>query len=187
MLAKSNPPHHWRVRVWGTWGTGLRGVDDGQPVPQPLLKPRTYPGVLATRDNPYRFVMEGEAYVRDGKVSRERQIRILAHYLDGKAYDFYMQKVASDNPNNWTLYKFFTELFNYCFPVDYRQQMRLKLEDHYQRNNQTVSEYVFELQELFSMVGTMPIEMKVIKLWYSLKAKIRWITSGHIYMGRNCS
>ena len=117
--------------------------------------------------------MEGEAYLRDGKVSRERQIRILAHYLDGRAYDFYMQKVASDNPNNWTLHKFFTELFNYCFPLDYRQQMRLKLESSYQQSNQSVAEYVFELQEMFSMVGTMPIEMKVIKLWHSLKAKIQ--------------
>jgi hypothetical protein len=115
--------------------------------------------------------MEGEAYLRDGKVHRERQIRILAHYLDGKAYSFYMQKVASDDPNNWNLHQFFTELFNYCFPVDYRQQMRLKLENFYQKQNQTVSDYVFELQELFSMVGAMPEEMKIIKLWYSLNTK----------------
>ena len=115
--------------------------------------------------------MEGEAYLRDGKVQRERQIRVLAHHLDGKAYNFYMQKIASDDPNNWTLHKFFTELFNYCFPVDYRQRMRLKLEDAYQKNNQPVSEYVFELQELFSMVGSMPDDMKVIKLWYSLNPR----------------
>ena len=136
------------------------------------IAPKDYDGEPNARAY-HRFVMEGEAYLRDGKVTRERQIRILAHYLDGKAYDFYMQKVATDNPNNWTLHKFFTELFNYCFPLDYRQQMRLKLENSYQQSNQTVSEYVFELQEMFSMVGTMPIEMKVIKLWHSLKAKIQ--------------
>ena len=82
------------------------------------IAPKDYDGAADARAY-HRFVMEGEAYIRDGKVSWERQIRILAHYLDGKAYDFYMQKVASDNPNNWTLYKFFTELFNYCFLVDY--------------------------------------------------------------------
>ena len=136
------------------------------------IAPKDYDGEPNARAY-HRFVMEGEAYLRDGKVTRERQIRILAHYLDGKAYDFYMQKVASDDPNNWTLHKFFMELFNYCFPLDYRQQMRLKLESSYQQSNQTVSEYVFELQEMFSMVGTMPIEMKVIKLWHSLKAKIQ--------------
>ena len=85
-----------------------------------------------------------------------------------------MQKVASDDPANWNIHKFFTELFNFCFPVDYWQQMRLKLEDYYQKNNQSVSEYVFELQEMFSMVGAMAPEMKVIKLWYSLKTRIQW-------------
>lgn len=136
------------------------------------IPPKDYDGAVDARAY-HRFVMEGEAYLRDGKVHKERQIRILAHYLDGKAYNFYMQKVASDDPNNWTLHKFFTELFNYCFPVDYRQRMRLKLEDFHQKINQSVSEYVFELQELFSMVGTMPDDMKVIKLWYSLNPKIQ--------------
>ena len=134
------------------------------------IPPKDYDGA----QNPkayHRFVMEGEAYLRDGKVSKERHIHILAHYLDGKAYSFYMQKVASDKPENWDLYKFFTELFNYCFPTDYRQKMRLKLEDLHQKANQPVIEFVYELQELFSMVGAMPAEMKVVKLWYSLNTR----------------
>ena len=134
------------------------------------IPPTDYDGAADTRAY-HRFVMEGEAYLRDGKVQRERQIRILAHYLNGKAYHFYMQKVASDDPNNWNLHKFFTELFNFCFPVDYRQQMRVKLENFNQKKRQTVSEFVFELQELFSMVGAMPEDMKVVKLWYSLSTR----------------
>ncbi|KAF8805779.1 hypothetical protein BYT27DRAFT_7067213, partial [Phlegmacium glaucopus] len=120
----------------------------------------------------HRFVMEGEAYLRDGNVSTERQIRILVHFLDGKAYDFYMQKVAIDDPKNWNLHKFFTELFNYCFPIDYRQQMRLKLESLTQ-GSKSVSEHIYELQELFNMVGVVSPEQRVVKLWYSLKPKIQ--------------
>ena len=41
------------VRVRVRWGTGLGGVQDGQPVPQPQENPGTYPGVFRTRDNPY--------------------------------------------------------------------------------------------------------------------------------------
>ena len=51
--------------------------------------------------------------------------------------------------------------------------MQIKLENFYQKNNQLVSEYVFELQELFSMVGAMPDEMKVVKLWYSLNTRVQ--------------
>ena len=138
------------------------------------IPPKDYDGSANPRSY-HRFVMEGEAYLRDGKVHKERQIRILAHHLDGKAYDFYMQKVASDDPHNWSLHKFFTELFNYCFPIDYRQQMRMKLEDLCQGSNQTVSEYVHELQELFSMIGAMSPELKVLKLWYTLRPRIQKI------------
>ena len=143
------------------------------------IAPKDYDGAADSRAY-HRFVMEGQAYLRDGKVHRERQIRILAHYLDGKAHNFYMQKVATDDPKNWDLHKFFTELFNYCFPVDYRQQMRIKLENFHQKQGQSVSEFVFELQELFSMVGTMPQEMKVIKLWYSLNSRIQKALEGQL-------
>jgi len=119
--------------------------------------------------------MEGEAYLRDGKVHKEQKIRILAHHLDGKAYDFYMQNIMLDDPHNWNLHKFFTGLFNYCFPIDYRQQMRMKLEDLCQGSNQTDLEYVHELHELFNMVGAMSTEAKVLKLWYTLRPKIQRI------------
>ncbi|KAF8802862.1 hypothetical protein BYT27DRAFT_7072406, partial [Phlegmacium glaucopus] len=121
------------------------------------------------------FMMEGEAYIKDGKIPKERQIRTLAHFLDGKAYDFYMQKVAPDKSKNWNLHKFFTEMFNYCFPLDYKQQIRFRLDNIYQGSNQTVSEYVYELQELYSVIGDIPLRLKVVKLWYSLKPKIQRI------------
>lgn len=86
-----------------------------------------------------------------------------------------MQKVAPDDPQNWDLHKFFTELYNYCFPIDYKQRTRLRLENMYQGPGQSVSEYIHELQELFNMVGDIPQRHKVIKLWYSLKSKIQKI------------
>ena len=35
------------------WGTGFTWGTDDQPVPQPRQNPSVYPGVLATRANPY--------------------------------------------------------------------------------------------------------------------------------------
>lgn len=139
-----------------------------------LIPPKEYSGKVDIRSY-QRFIMESEAYLRDGKVRKERQLRILAHFLNGKAYDFYVQKVASDNPNNWDLYKFFTELYNYCFPLDYKQQMRLKLDRLHQKSGQSISEHVYELEELFSMVGDIPESLKIIKLWYSIKPSIQKI------------
>ena len=166
-----NRRHHRRSKSKRRSKRKLRRRSKSRSSIQPI-PPKDYDGSADSRAY-HRFVMEGEAYLRDGKVHRERQIRVLAHHLDGKAYDFYMRKVATDDPAKWNIHKFFTELFNYCFPIDYRQQMRIKLEDVHQKHHQTVSEFVYELQELFSMVGNTPPEMKVVKLWYNLKAPIQ--------------
>ena len=121
--------------------------------------------------------------MKDGKICEEDcKSRILAHFLDGKVYNFYMQHIAADSPDNWNLHKFFTELFNYCFPLNYCQKMRMKLEGLFQGPSQSISEYMYELQELFSMIGTMPDNIKVIKLWYGLRPRIQkvmWKDSLH--------
>ena len=83
----------------------------------------------------------------------------------GKHTTSICKKIASDDPGNWDLHKFFTELFNYLLPIDYRQQMHIKMENMCQEHNQSVSEYVHELQEVFNMVGALTPELKVIKLW----------------------
>ena len=60
--------------------------------------------------------------------------------------------------------------------------MRMKLEGLFQGPSQSISEYMYELQELFSMIGTMPDNIKVIKLWYGLRPRIQkvmWKDSLH--------
>ena len=137
------------------------------------IPPKEYDG-SPNLQNYHRFILEGKAYIKDGQVPRERQIRILAHFLTGKAYDYYMQKVAPYlSTRNWDIHEFFTEMFNYCFPLDYKQQMRVRLENLNQAPNQTVSEYVYELQELFNLLGDTPEKLQVVKLWYSLRPRIQ--------------
>ena len=67
---------------------------------------------------------------------------------------------------------FFVELFNYCFPSDYRSELREKLRKCFQ-NNKNVSEYAFELTELFNMIGVMDECEKTVKLWNGLRAPIQ--------------
>lgn len=77
-----------------------------------------------------RFVTEGTTYVLDGRVEPDRQVLRLSYYLKGIAYDFYMQRVSL-NFDQWTLPQFFEELFNYCFPVNFRLEQRNKLQKTY--------------------------------------------------------
>jgi RNase H-like domain found in reverse transcriptase/Reverse transcriptase (RNA-dependent DNA polymerase)/Integrase zinc binding domain/Retroviral aspartyl protease/Zinc knuckle len=126
------------------------------------IAPKEYNGGADARSY-HRFVRESEAYLRDGKVKGQRQIFLLSYYLTDKAYDFYTQKVANDE-ENWTLSEFYSELFNYCFPVDYRMQLRKTLARCYQ-NEKSVAEYTHELNELFKMIGDIPERDQVLKFW----------------------
>ena len=89
------------------------------------IAPEKYNGCADARSY-HRFVRESEAYLCDGRVKGPRRIFLLSHYLTEKAYDFYTQKVANDEAF-WSLSQFYDELFNYCFPVDYRMQVRKTL------------------------------------------------------------
>ena len=64
----------------------------------------------------------------------------------------------------WTLEEFYTELFNFCFPINYRMQMRKKLNHTFQKDK-TVNQYAFELEEIYNMIGGYSQRDKVIKLW----------------------
>ncbi|RDB15757.1 hypothetical protein Hypma_003696 [Hypsizygus marmoreus] len=136
-----------------------------KPVP-----PKEYDGSADSRLY-HRFVTEGTAYVKDGKVKSNRQVFILSYYLKGKAYDFYTRKVSA-SVSQWSLREFFGEMFNYCFPIDYRIKQREKLRRCFQ-NDKSVSEYVDELEELYTMIGVSNEREKVVKLWNGLRTEIQ--------------
>jgi len=95
----------------------------------------------------------------------------ISNFLTGKAYTFWVNTV-SNNPLEWTLEELFKELFNYCFPVDYRLQMREKLRNSYQ-GNRSVRDYVHELENLFLLVGFVSERERVNKLWHGLNENIQ--------------
>ncbi|KAG5635146.1 hypothetical protein H0H81_012288 [Sphagnurus paluster] len=142
------------------------------PVRKPELNPvaQKYDGTADARSY-HRSVTEGTAYVRDGKVKSKRQAFVLSYYLKGKAYNFYTQKV-SVNSSQWTLQEFYQELFNYCFPINYRLKQREKLWRSFQ-NDKSVTEYIYELEELYIMIGIIDERERVMKLWHGLRTDIQ--------------
>ncbi|KAG6912119.1 hypothetical protein DXG01_000412, partial [Tephrocybe rancida] len=93
----------------------------------------------------------GASYVKYGKVEEERQVMVLSQHLEGKAWKFYLHEI-SRNPEAWTLERFFKELFNECFLINFQERQHLKLKDFGQGNHK-VKDYVSTLEELFTIVG----------------------------------
>lgn len=82
-----------------------------------VFKPKHYNGDPDAHAY-HKFVKESNAYIEDNKIKAKCHAFALSYFLDGKAYDFYVQKV-SHNKEDWTLDEFYTELFNFCFSLDY--------------------------------------------------------------------
>ncbi|THU77149.1 hypothetical protein K435DRAFT_894040 [Dendrothele bispora CBS 962.96] len=78
------------------------------------------------------FVMEASAWVKACNLPKSQQCFVVSRRLTSTAKSFFMHKVAG-NHHKWKLTRFFRELFNFCFPLDYRDQQRLKLRRCLQR------------------------------------------------------
>ncbi|KAJ6472143.1 hypothetical protein C8R47DRAFT_1221915 [Mycena vitilis] len=110
-----------------------------------LLKP-----VPPSRDNGepnanaiQRFARGSKTYVKMGRVAEGEQIYYISYYLDGKALDFYNQ-VAVPDEHRWDLERFFVGLFEFCFPVDFRNEQRKRLVRCFQ-NTKGVAAHVTEI------------------------------------------
>ncbi|KAL0060402.1 hypothetical protein AAF712_012817 [Marasmius tenuissimus] len=117
------------------------------------------------------WVMRIFQYCHEGNVPKKEQVFLASSYLEDKALSFFLQKVAQDHAK-WNLHTFCTELFNYCFPLNYRSMQREKLKSCRQ-GSRSVSEYVYELETLYNLVGVTSKREKVIKLWDGLNEYLR--------------
>ena len=135
-----------------------------------LIAPKEYDGSPDARAY-HCFITEGSDYVQTDKVSKTRQVFVLSYYLKSHAYNFYTQKVAL-NAHSWTLQQFFEELFNYCFPINYRIKQHEWLCCAFQYEK-SVLNYCYELEELYNMIDTVDEHDKVVRLWDGLQNSIQ--------------
>lgn len=63
-------------------------------------------------------------------------------------------------------------MFDYCFPLDFKLQLRAKLKKCYQANR-SVDEFVHELDELHAMIGISDNRERALNLWNGLNCSIQ--------------
>ncbi|PBL04609.1 hypothetical protein ARMGADRAFT_857966, partial [Armillaria gallica] len=113
----------------------------------------------------HRFMMEFTQYCKE-----DEQVFLASHYLKGKAHSFFIQKV-SRNHSQWKLLNFYQEMFNFCFPNNYRKKLHDQIKEAKQGNH-TVSEFAYYLESKFNLVGTYNKHERVIKFWDGLQLEI---------------
>ena len=135
-----------------------------------LIAPESYDGAVNTQTF-HKFAMEATQYLEDGRVSRRWKVAMLSRFLTGTAYDFYVRRVAYD-PERWSLECLFQGLVDSCFPVNFLGIQQKNFNQCHQ-GNRTIREFVYELNELSMMIGSIDERARVNRLWYGCHPDIQ--------------
>jgi hypothetical protein len=135
------------------------------------IEPRPYDGSedLAKFQT---FMFEIKDYLEAGKVKPKRQVRVTGRFLTGVAREYFMGMVVS-NSEAWTLFDFFSGLFNHVFKQNFRTVLREDIENFRQTSDITVRQYAIKLQAKFAMLPGESDRTKVLQLWKGLRNDTR--------------
>ena len=104
-------------------------------------------------------------------VNDESMIRVMSNLVTGDAERFYMKYVAK-NPDNYTIDKFFKDLYDYCFPDDFNEKLRRQW-DKLTQGKKRVREFSREVEDLARKFKEMSERQVVLKFWHGLHGEIR--------------
>ncbi|KZT63019.1 hypothetical protein DAEQUDRAFT_648899, partial [Daedalea quercina L-15889] len=110
------------------------------------------------------FVWQMKEYLQGYSVKKTMYASTISNFLVEKVEQFFTNVVEAKRPETWALDKFFMELSNYCFDVNFRLQQQTKLNE-IEQGNHSMRDYVHEFKELVQMVGLLSKQEKVSKLW----------------------
>ncbi|RPD63501.1 hypothetical protein L227DRAFT_470065, partial [Lentinus tigrinus ALCF2SS1-6] len=119
----------------------------------------------------HRFISQMRDYLEEYCVRPKRHAVVVSRFLKDRAHEFYVNTI-SRNPRAYQFKDILVGLFNYCFPINFHQQMREKLR-HTRQGGRSVQTYVYELENLFLILGMDRNEERVDAFWFGLDRYIQ--------------
>ncbi|KIO27827.1 hypothetical protein M407DRAFT_54106, partial [Tulasnella calospora MUT 4182] len=124
------------------------------------------------------FVFEFMNWAKINGLPEKLQMRAIKRFLTDKAGHHYMTFAAVD-VRKWTVENYLRALFNYCFPIHFRSQMRAKFNRCVQGNRST-REFLQELRTLGNRLPDLGEVQIRLQYWEGSNAYLRveWAKSG---------
>ncbi|KAG8740312.1 hypothetical protein FRC10_004494 [Ceratobasidium sp. 414] len=105
--------------------------------------PKSYNGD-ADFDKFELFVFNYDNWCIDTQLSTHKHVRNVSRFLDGKASVWYMSNVAL-NINTYDMKQIYQGIFDYCFPPDFKENLRCKYMRK-QQGDQSIQDYFAKLE-----------------------------------------
>ncbi|KIJ29512.1 hypothetical protein M422DRAFT_269046 [Sphaerobolus stellatus SS14] len=118
-------------------------------------------------------------------IDERTALKYLSSYLSGKAGRFYMTHVARIT-TKYTLTTFYQDLFEYCFPLNFRRKLRDRLLAMKQ-GNWSVRDFRRELERLGTWLPDVTSKDLAIQFWKGIHPYLRVELAGEVMDHENSS
>jgi hypothetical protein len=118
-----------------------------------------------------KWVRDARLYLKYSGLNRSQSLDILGKYLEKRAYKYYDQEILTKK-KKLKLSKFFSGLFDYIFPPDFRAQQRDHFDECCQRGR-TVRDFLQNLRDLADTIGDLEDKDVVLAFWRRCESYLR--------------
>jgi len=118
-----------------------------------------------------RWALEVKTWVRLTQLSEEVAITLLNKYVTGKASTYYMKFVAGKE-KEWSITLIFEGLFGYCFPKNFKSDLRRKLMSATQGKSEVIDFYK-DIEIMADHFPDVNERSKIEIFWWGMNQAIR--------------
>ncbi|KAG8689816.1 hypothetical protein FRC11_000408 [Ceratobasidium sp. 423] len=141
-------------------------------------QPTAYNGV-ANFDVFKQWVFEVDFWMHDTGFKKLKAIRHVGGFLTRKAASWYMNKVMTNLREYKRMWKLYQELFEHCFPFNYKQTLRERFHKAMQ-GNRSIKDFMHELRLYDKRLGDLAEREVHQRLWdgVQLYIRLKWTKNG---------
>ena len=118
-----------------------------------------------------KWCYEVNNWVRLSKYMDRTALHLMVSYVSGKASDFFMDYIAG-REDRWVMRTMYEALFDYCFPVNFKDKLRAQLSQAVQ-GKRNVRDFVREIEKLASRFPDVNERTVIQTFWNGLHQHIR--------------
>ena len=118
-----------------------------------------------------RWALEVKPWVRLARLTEEIATTMLVKYVTGKASTYYMRFVAGKE-KQWTMTTLFEGLFGYCFPKNFKSELRRKLMSATQGKSEII-DFCKDIEIMADRFPDVNERSKIEIFWWGMHQPIR--------------
>lgn len=140
--------------------------------------PPTYTGI-ANLDILDQWTYAMDVWIEMQGLDNKWAVKLMINFLSDKASTFYMKHIAL-RQHRWSVQQVYEGLFDYCFPPDYKLELRKRLMTAYQ-GRKPVRDFARDIEALTKRFPDIPKRQRIQILWDGVQQYIRleWVKAGY--------